>query len=81
MNVSAPAYVDWNANTPVTLGQYVKYKNNLYEVTGAGTTATSGNEPVHTSGALQNGSAELTYSQLAVAPLTFEDIEELRIGL
>ena len=22
-NVSAPAYVDWNANTPVTLGQYL----------------------------------------------------------
>ena len=80
VNVSAPAYVEWNANTPVTVGQYLKYKNNLYEVTQAGTTATSGAEPVHTSGALQNGSAELTYSQLAVAPLTFEDIEELRIG-
>ena len=80
VSVSAPAYTEWAANTPVTLGQYVKYKNNLYEVTSAGTTATSGSEPVHTSGALQNGSCELTYSQLAVAPLTFEDIEELRIG-
>lgn len=80
VSVSAPAYTEWAANTPVTLGAYVKYKNNLYEVTSAGTTATSGSEPVHTSGALQNGSCELTYSQLAVAPLTFEDIEELRIG-
>ena len=79
-NVSAPAYTNWTANTPVTLGQYLKYKNNLYEVTVAGTTATSGNEPTHTSGALANGSAELTWSQLAVAPLTFEDIEVLKIG-
>ncbi len=80
VNVSAPAYSNWNANTPVTVGQYLKWKNNLYEVTGAGTTATSGSEPTHTSGALANGTAELTYSQIAVAPLTFEDIEELRIG-
>jgi hypothetical protein len=80
VNVSAPAYVNWNANTPVTVGQYLKWKNNLYEVTGAGTTATSGSEPTHTSGALVNGTATLTYSQIAVAPLTFEDIEELRIG-
>ena len=80
VNVTAPAYTEWAANIPVTLGQYVKYKNNLYEVTQAGTTATSGNEPTHTSGAQPNGSCELTYSQLAVAPLTFEDIEELRVG-
>ena len=80
VNVTAPAYTEWAANVPVTLGQYVKYKNNLYEVTQAGTTATSGNEPTHTSGAQPNGSCELTYSQLAVAPLTFEDIEELRVG-
>ena len=80
VNVTAPAYSEWAANIPVTLGQYVKYKNNLYEVTQAGTTATSGNEPTHTSGAQPNGSCELTYSQLAVAPLTFEDIEELRVG-
>ena len=64
VNVSAPAYSEWNANTPVTVGQYLKYKNNLYEVTQAGTTATSGNEPVHTSGALQNGTCELTYLSL-----------------
>lgn len=79
-NVSAPAYINWSANSPVTLGQYLKYKNNLYEVTQSGTTATSGSEPTHTSGAQPNGTSELTYSQLAVAPLVFEDIEELRIG-
>jgi len=79
-NVNAPAFTIWTANTPVSLGSFVKYKNNLYEVTVAGTTATSGNEPIHTSGALANGSAELTWYSLAVAPLTFDDIEVLRIG-
>ena len=39
-NVNAPSYDEWNANTPVNLGDYLKYKNNLYEVTVAGTTAT-----------------------------------------
>ena len=82
VNVTAPAYTEWAANVPVVEGQYVKYKNNLYVVPvgGAGTTATSGSEPTHTSGTLPNGSAQLEYSQIAVAPLTFEDIEELRIG-
>ena len=80
-NVNAPAYTNWNANTPVTIGQYLKYKNNLYEVTLGGVTATSGNEPVHTSTSpIPNGSAELVWWGLAVAPLTFEDVSELRIG-
>jgi hypothetical protein len=79
-NINAPSYVNWNANTPVSLGQYLKFRNNLYEVTVSGTTATSGNEPTHTTGSVANGSAELTWYSLAVAPLTFEDIEVLRIG-
>jgi hypothetical protein len=80
LSVTAPAFTEWTANTPVLLGAYIKYKNNLYEVTVAGTTATSGNEPKHTTGAVLNGSAELTWSQLAVAPITFEDISEIKIG-
>jgi len=78
LNVSAPTFIEWRANIPVNLGQFVKYKNNLYEVTVGGTTGTTGSEPVHTSGAVLNGSAELTWSQLAVAPITFEDYEEFR---
>tara|TARA_Y100000022_G_scaffold83918_1_gene72391 strand:+ start:23336 stop:28162 length:4827 start_codon:yes stop_codon:yes gene_type:complete len=78
LNVSAPAFVEWRANVPVALGEFVKYKNNLYEVTVGGTTGTSGAEPIHTSGAVANGSAELTWSQIAVAPITFEDYEEFR---
>ena len=78
--VNTPTYNVWTANTPVTQGQYLKWLNNLYEVTTAGTTGTSGNEPIHTTGGQLNGTAILTWSQTAVAPLTFEEIEEVRIG-
>ena len=75
-----PTFSLWTANTAVSVGQYLKYKNNLYEVTGAGTTASSGNEPTHTSGAQNNGTSQLTWSQTAVSELTFEEISEVRIG-
>ena len=77
LSVSAPTFTEWRANIPVVLGQFVKYKNNLYEVTVGGTTGTTGSEPVHTTGAVVNGSAELTWSQIAVAPITFEDYQEM----
>ena len=80
LNTAAPAFVEWTANTPVSVGDYLKYKNNLYEVTVAGTTATSGSEPTHTTGASLNGTAELTWSQLAVDAITFEDVSEVRVG-
>ena len=79
-NVSAPVYSTWNANSPVSVGDYLKYKNNLYEVTTGGTTGTSGSEPTHTSGSQPNGTTVLQFWGLAVAPLVFEDIEELRVG-
>ena len=60
-SVSAPAYSDWTANTPVLLNDYLKWKNNLYKVTTAGTTATSGNEPTHTTGTQANGTAQLEF--------------------
>lgn len=75
-----PSYTEWAANTPVTTGQYLKYRNNLYEVTSDGTTATSGSEPVHTSGTQNNGTAQLQWSQIAVAPIIFNEAEEIRIG-
>ena len=78
-NVTAPAFTNWIANAPVLVGAYLKWKNNLYEVTVAGTTATSGNEPTHTSGAIPNGTATLSFWGLAVAPLTFVDVEEIRL--
>ena len=75
-----PAFTEWVANSPVTIGQYIKHKNNLYEVTADGVTANTGGEPTHTSGALNNGTAQLTWSQIAVDAVTFEEISELRVG-
>jgi hypothetical protein len=80
LGTTLPTYTNWSSNTPVLLGDYVKYRNNLYEVTQAGTTGTSGNEPVHTTGAQPNGTAELTWHISAVAPLAFEEISELQVG-
>lgn len=79
-NTSAPAFTEFLTNTVVTVGQYLKWKNNLYEVTVGGVTGTQGNEPTHTTGAQANGTATLLFWGLAVAPLTFQDIEEIRIG-
>ncbi len=78
-NTNAPSYIEWNANTPVNLGEYLKYKNNLYEVTVAGTTSTSGSEPTHTTGAQLNNTAELTFWGPAVASLRFEEILDIEI--
>lgn len=79
-NTSAPNSSEWTANTPVSLGAYIKYRNNIYEVTSAGTTSGPANPPVHTTGAASNGTAQLTWYVSAVRPLTFEEIEELQIG-
>ena len=75
-----PAYVLWTANTAVTTGQYLRHKNNLYEVTADGTTASAGNAPDHTSGTQNSGTAQLTWYATAVSPLTISEVEELRIG-
>jgi len=80
VNTSAPNFVNWNANTPVTAGTYLKWKNNLYEVQVGGTTGGPGSPPVDTTGStFLNGNATLIYSQLAVGPIVFEDVEEVRI--
>ena len=75
-----PSYSTWTANTPVTVGQYIRYQNNLYEVTGAGSTASTGNEPTHTSGVSNNGTAQFTWYSSAVSPLSFSEILELRVA-
>jgi hypothetical protein len=81
LNTSAPTNIAWTANAPVTIGQYLKYRNNIYEVVIGGTTGTSGNEPTDITGNnFANGSATLRYFTTAVAPLTFEEISELRIA-
>jgi hypothetical protein len=80
VNIAAPDFSKWTANTPVTAGDYLKYRNNIYEVVVSGTTGTSGNEPTDTSGnAFSNGSSQLTYFTTAVSTLTFEEISEVQI--
>lgn len=79
--VGAPSNRDWNTNTPVTSGEYLKYGLNLFEVITSGVTGTSGNEPSDTTGNnFNNGSAVLRYDSLAVAPLDIDEVEVLRIG-
>ena len=81
INLSAPDYIDWRANTPVTAGQYVKYFSNIFEVISSGTTASSSSPPSDLSGdVFTNGSATLAYSTTSAAPLTFEEITEIRIA-
>jgi hypothetical protein len=81
VNTSAPSYTTWNSNIPVSTGQYLKYRNNIYVVVSSGVTGTSGSEPIDVSGNnFPNGTATLAYFTTAVAPLTFEEISELRIA-
>lgn len=86
-NVSAPDYDVWRANSPALLGDYLKYRNNIYEVTSVtntnpgdiNLTGSTGTEPTHTTGTTSNGDLELTYFTSAVSFLNFEEISEVRI--
>jgi hypothetical protein len=79
--IGAPENRNWNTNTPVTQGEFLKYGLNLFEVITAGVTGTSGNEPTNTTGNnFNNGSAVLKYNSLAVAPIDFNEVEIVRIG-
>ncbi len=76
-----PNYENWNSNTSVESGDYLKYRNNIYEVISGGITATSGNEPTDITGSnFSNGTSTLRFYSSAVAPLTFEEISEIRIA-
>ena len=81
VNVTAPVYVNWTANTPVVAGDYLKYKHDIYIVISPGTTGVTQDPPTDTSGnTFTNGTATLQYSASAVADLTFEEIGTLKIG-
>ena len=48
----------------------------------SGVTGTSGNEPTDTTGNnFNNGSAVLRYDFLAAAPIDFDEVEVVRIGV
>ena len=79
-NVAAPAYVPWTANTPVLVGAFLKYKNDIYEVMVAGVTATSGSEPTDTSGNnFSNNTATLRWVYTAVDAITVEELSLIHI--
>lgn len=60
----------WEAETAYLLGAEVYYGDNLYEVTQAGTTDVVA--PTHTTGAVIDGTAELTYVSSIFGDLTFK---------
>ena len=51
--------VNWTANTYLTVGQFVNYENNIYEVVQGGVTAAR--SPVHTFGTFSNGDTGLKF--------------------
>ena len=85
-NTAAPNYKEWVANDPSVLGEYIKYRNNIFEVTavdtpsGTNLTGTTGTEPVDTTGNnITNGNLTLVFHGTAVSSLTFEEISEVLI--
>ena len=58
-----PFAKEYKTNTFYQLGDSVAYDTNVYTVTTAGTSPTSGGEPTHTSGAQTSGSVEFTFYQ------------------
>lgn len=73
LTIAPPVVHDttWVAEGTATLGQIVKSSNNFYEVTTAGVYGI--NAPVHTSGTVSNGTAELEFiGKSAIASLELE---------
>ena len=67
--IAAPytvASAAYQLNTTYSLNQYVSNGANLYQVTTAGTSATSGSGPVVTTGSVTNGTVVFTY----ISPFT-----------
>ena len=58
-----PFAKEYAQSTAYQLGDSVSFDNNVYTVTTAGTSPSSGGEPVHTSGSVTSGSVEFTYFQ------------------
>lgn len=77
--IGLPANTLYSSNQNYTVGDYVRYEKNLYEVTVSGTSGTSGNEPVHTSGAATSGTVEFTWFAIAVDDLIFTEIDEVKL--
>jgi len=77
-----PAYEEWQPNTFVTDGTYLKYRNNLYLVVGGdGTTDSLSNAPVDTTGnAFSHGNTQLQFIVVAVRDLVFTECLSVQLG-
>lgn len=77
-----PAYEEWQPNTFVTDGTYLKYRNNLFLVVGGdGTTDSLSNAPVDTSGtAFSHGNTQLQFIVVAVRDLVFTECLSVQLG-
>ena len=67
----------WKPSTALTLNTYVYFGDNIYEVTSAGTTGSTG--PSHTTGAAENGSATLTWISDSYTNLEIRG-DEIKLG-
>lgn len=79
---STPEFKEWVPNDPVTTGEYVKYRNNLFQVTGAnGVNGTLATPPTNTSGtAFVHGTTEYTFISIAVRDLILTEATAVKIG-
>jgi len=79
---STPEFKEWVPNDPVTTGEYVKYRNNLFQVTGAnGVNGTLATPPENLSGtAFTHGTTEYTFIQVAVRDLILTESTAVKIG-
>ena len=80
LNTNAPDYVEWQSETEVIAGDYLKYRVSVFEVITSGRTASVGNEPSDLSGnTFTNGTAELRYVTSSVSSLLFQEISDISI--
>ena len=79
-NTSAVSFTVWSENVPVTAGDYIAYRNNIYQVATSGVTDGPTAPPTHTSGTQANGTADFTWHSLAVDTLNFDGINDVKVG-
>jgi len=75
-----PSYTFWSANTPVSIGSFIRYRNNLYQATSSGVTGGLGTEPIHLQGSQNSGTVQLTWYSNAVSQLSIDGIEEFLVA-